>query len=292
MMKESAKQINFTPAFMVKEKSQRWRIINVAVITFVVTLFCFAIYYIPVLKAFSLSIQSNNINTEMRALGDAKTIKEKFDKILTRSESKSAKLEEIDKNDIDILFIYDKINATKAKGILLSGITISGRDNISINYVISNPLQIADLVESLKNSNLFESVTMPNVPILDRETTIIFRLKLKSGVALRKNLLETVAAEEAVVPPAANTQQPATKPVEQKSTTPAQKSTTTKATTPKKTPTKATTNGTTSKSSTTSGTTKAGTTSPTNKSTTSSTTNSKTTTGATGTTAGSSTKTN
>lgn len=269
------KQINFIPDFMVSERAVLRRRYLIALITFITTLFCFSLYFIPELKEFTLEHQLQNINIEIKALTDEKALQEKLDSIQARVERKRAILQEIANSDVDVLYVINKITSSVPSNVMLSYINISGRDKVGISYSVNSPADLPVLVNRLRELDLFETVSMPNIPIMDKKTDVSFALKLKSGAALRKAVLIPE-----FVPAAAQT----TAPVQEKpaATLPVEKPAATQPKTTKKTttPTKKTT-------------TQPKTTTPTTKSSTS-TTNKSTSTGTTGTkqnTSGTTTKT-
>lgn len=199
-VKELKKGINFIPDFMQKEKTQRRRMFIVALSTAVFTLLSFAVYFIPEVKAFTLSVQLQNIETEMRFLEDVKGIKNKLEDTQTKLDKKAKILQDIKKEEVNVIFLTDKLISAAPKNVLLAYFSVDGKDKVNINYIINNPVEATELVNNLKSLNIFEKVDMPNIPIVDRKTDVVFRLKLKDNIlavsaAPAKSSTEQVAKE-------------------------------------------------------------------------------------------------
>ncbi len=74
-MKRVSKELNFIPGFMEKEKEQKQRMVKVAILTTILTLLCFAGYYIPDLQIEFMEAELNRLQSEEKLMEDIKLIK-------------------------------------------------------------------------------------------------------------------------------------------------------------------------------------------------------------------------
>ena len=180
-MKTPVKEINFIPDFVIKENQNKARLIMVAVGTVVFTLMAFAVYFIPEVRLSILSIQNENMNTEMKFLEDVKEIKNKLENLEARVDKKKKALEDISRNEVDVVLLMEKLTAAAPQNVSLTFFSVSGPENINVQYIINNPVEASNLVDNLRKLDIFERVEMPSIPIVDRRTDVKFNLKLKSG---------------------------------------------------------------------------------------------------------------
>lgn len=181
-MKKIVKEINFIPDFMLKEKEHTGRRIAVALGTAAIVLICFAVYYLPELKVFSLSEQLKNLNVELNFYSDVKEIKNKLEETEAKLAKKKAILDEISKGEVDVISMLEKLTEAAPQNVALSYLSTTGTDDINVSYIVNNPIEANQLVENLRKLDIFEKVEMPpGIPIVDRMTNIDFKLKLKRG---------------------------------------------------------------------------------------------------------------
>lgn len=177
--KQINKNINFVPEFVIKEKQALKRIFLVAFLTAVLTLTCFGIYYIPELKIFALNEKIENLNREINFFEDVQKLYDNLKATREKLENKKKIIEEISKNEIDIIPLIDKLISAAPQGVETSYIAFNDKKEISVSYIINNPIQANALVDNLNKLNIFEQVEMPTIPIVDKKTDISFKLKLR-----------------------------------------------------------------------------------------------------------------
>lgn len=173
------KEINLLPQFVIKQKNELKRIIIITITTIALTLFGFAIYYTPQLKLLSLSVKLKGVNEEIEFMSDAKQLKDKLDSTQAILDKKNGILKEIDADDVDIVPLLDKLTKATPENVRLSFLNVNGKNDISADYVIHNPIELNDLINNLKKLDIFKDVQTPNVPITDRQTDVAFKLQLK-----------------------------------------------------------------------------------------------------------------
>lgn len=176
--KQIKKDINFIPDFMMKEKNAVKRLFAVAVGTAIFTLVSFGVYFVPEIKIFTLTEQIKNADKEIEFYKDVEDLYKKMKATEEKLKKKKKIIDEISKNEIDVAVLMDKLISAEPQGVQMTYIKVNDKMEVSVSYVINNPIEANELVENLRNLNLFEQVNMPNIPIVDRRTDISFNLKL------------------------------------------------------------------------------------------------------------------
>lgn len=173
------REINLLPQFVLNQKNQLSRLAIITITTIILTLASFAIYYIPQLKLLSLSVQLKVVNNNIKFMNDVKQLKDKLDTTQATFEKKSNILREISADNVDIVSLLNKLTQATPKNVRLSFLNINGKNDISIDYIIHNPIELNDLVNNLRKLDIFQDVQTPNVPIADRQADVVFKLQLK-----------------------------------------------------------------------------------------------------------------
>lgn len=173
------KEINFIPDFMIYEKNKVKRMISVGIITTVIALTGFSIYFFPDMKKITLDVQLKNLDVDIKSLEDVREIKNQLEKTENKLNVKKKILDEVSKNEVDVMSLMDKLAAATPENVELTYLSVSGKDGINVSYSINNPIEATNLANNLRNMNLFQTVEMPSIPIVDQKRDINFALKLK-----------------------------------------------------------------------------------------------------------------
>jgi Tfp pilus assembly protein PilN len=173
------KEINFIPDFMIYEKNKVKRMITVALVTTVVALAGFSIYFFPDMKMFTLNIQLNNLKVDIKGLEDVREIKNQLEKTENKLNAKKKILDEVSKDEVDVMSLMDKLATAAPENVVMTYLSVSGKNDINVSYSINNPIEATNLANNLRNLNLFQTVEMPAIPIVDQKRDINFALKLK-----------------------------------------------------------------------------------------------------------------
>lgn len=185
-MKIKSKRINFVPEFMIKEREQRRRMVITGITTLIITLLGFSIYFIPWFKNFSLEQACKNYNLEIEYADEENKLlnelKDKQDKL----NKKRDLLSKLDKQEINIPLLLDKLAGIAPKEVIFSYLSVKENKQVDVRYSVNNPLEISNLAKNLEKLNIFEKVEIPNVPIVDRKTDVVFKLKLKDNLVKKE----------------------------------------------------------------------------------------------------------
>jgi len=184
--KQINKSINFVPEFMLKQKQAVKRMFLVAVGTVILTVSSFGIYYVPELKIFSLTEKIQNLDREIEFFKDVEDLYNKLNTTKERLEKKKKIIQEISKDEFDIIAVMNKVVSATPQGVEISYINFNDKLAVSLSYTINNPIEANTLVDNLNKLNIFEQVEMPTIPIVDKKTDISFKLKLRDS-KLRNN---------------------------------------------------------------------------------------------------------
>lgn len=185
-MKNIVKEINFIPVFVIEERKRIARMIRVAIITAVITLAGFAIYFLPDIQISILKDTLRNYDTELNYLDDIKKIERKLKEVETKLTNKKKILEEINKEEVDIIFLIDKLSSARPPNVILTYLSIDKNKEVNVSYIVNNPVEATQLVNNLINLNIFEKVELPSIPLMDKKTDISFKLKLKTNSSSEK----------------------------------------------------------------------------------------------------------
>lgn len=177
--KRIQKGINLIPDFMLKERHSAKRLFIVGLLTVVITLASYAVYIIPEMKIFTLGIQIENVNNELKAFKDLQVLDDKFKETKNKLDQKKEILKSITENEIDIMPLINKVLSAAPQNVFLSYLNVGENKEISVSYIINNPVEANLLANNLRKLNMFEKVDMPSIPIVDRKMDISFKLKLK-----------------------------------------------------------------------------------------------------------------
>jgi len=184
--KQIKKSINFIPDFMFEHKKAAKRIFLVAVATAILTVASFGIYYVPELKIFSLTEKNQNLDREIEFFKDVEDLYNNLNATKKKLENKKKIIQEISKNEIDIVALIDKLILAAPQGVKISYMGFNDKLEVSVSYIINNPIEANALVDNLNNLNIFKQVEMPTIPIVDKKTDISFKLMLRDS-KLRNN---------------------------------------------------------------------------------------------------------
>ncbi|MGE5472691.1 MAG: PilN domain-containing protein [Ignavibacteriales bacterium] len=177
--KQVNKNINFVPDFVIKQRKAVQRMFLVAFATAIFTLTSFGIYYVPELKIFSLQERIDNLDREIEFFKDIQDLYNNLNAAKEKLENKKKIIEEISKNEFDIVPLIDKLTSAVPQGVEITYIGFNDKLEVSVSYIINNPIEANALVDNLNKLNIFEQVDMPTIPIADKKTEISFKLKLR-----------------------------------------------------------------------------------------------------------------
>ena len=175
-----SKEINFIPDFVIAERNKINRLIVVAFSTTFITLLAFSVYFFPEMKIFTLNIQVDNAKMELRSMEDVRAIKSKLDQAQSKLNQKKKILDDINKSEVDAIGLMDKLNSAAPENVVLTYLSVNGKDDIKVTYSINNPIEATELTNNLRALNLFQDVSTPVVPIEDQKSDVNFALKLKN----------------------------------------------------------------------------------------------------------------
>ena len=173
------KEINFIPEFMISERNKVKRMITVAVVTTILTLVGFSIYFFPDIKINALKIERDYLDADIRGLEDVREIKNQLEKTENKLNAKKKILYEISKDEVDVISLMDKLTNAAPENVVMTYVSVNGKNDINVSYSINNPIEATNLANNLRNTNLFQTVEMPSIPIVDQKRDINFALKLK-----------------------------------------------------------------------------------------------------------------
>lgn len=178
-MKLENRRINFIPEFVHKENIRKQRMILITLITVIITLLCFAIYFIPQYKLFTLTNKLNNYDIELKYAKDELKLLNELELTQKSYNKKKDLVNELSKDEFDISILMTELNQAAPKEVIFSFFSVSGSE-VAVKYTVNTPVEISQLVENLKKLDIFDKVSMPNVPIVDIKTDVVFNLKLNS----------------------------------------------------------------------------------------------------------------
>lgn len=181
------KEINIIPEFMEIEMAKRKKMFIIVITTFLALMFCFSLYYYPQYKLKTMNEENKKLQAQIDDMKDVKDIKDKLNDLETQTKKKRDILTEANKSEVDINYLIAKLTANVPKNVLLAYFSVNGRDKVSVSYIVNNPVEATELLNTLRDLDIFEKVEMPNIPIMDRRTDVNFKLKMKSGIGLIPN---------------------------------------------------------------------------------------------------------
>jgi len=179
-----SKDLNFIPQRVVERARRRRRFIAAAVSLFIMGILLGTIYWIPEKKAAAISTDIREVNEHIAELEKAAPVYEELEGVRKEYRDKLAALQRIEGEDNNFIELLDRVSQALPAGVYISSLKYVSGKTLELGVITGDPVDIARVTVALRNTGLFDEVTLQGkeVPLTGVAEPFTFNLTLRGAV--------------------------------------------------------------------------------------------------------------
>lgn len=173
-----SKDLNFIPKRIVNRKRrQRQNFFILLLIVSITSTIC-AVSLIQVKMVAEYRVKIEEVNRDIAVLEKAAPVYEKLEQAKRDYQAKQAAMARIKVENSSFIDLFDQISLALPAGVYISSLNYQVGKGVELNVITRNPVDVARVVVALRNTGLFNEVTLQgkDIPMIPAEKPITFSL--------------------------------------------------------------------------------------------------------------------
>ncbi|SFR02778.1 PilN domain-containing protein [Desulfoscipio geothermicus] len=179
-----SKDLNFIPQTVIERARRRRQFFVAAVALWIMGVLLGTIYWIPENMAATARADIREVNEYIAELEKAAPVYEELEEVRKEYRDKLAALNHIEEEDKNFVALLDRVSLALPAGVYISSLKYVSGKTLELSVITDDPVDIARVVVALRNTGLFEEVTLQGkeVPLIKVAEPFTFNLTLRGVV--------------------------------------------------------------------------------------------------------------